>query len=97
MADLYVYYKVREHDAARLAPLVRAMQQRLADGEGVQVQLKRRPGAKDGLQTWMEVYPGVGAGFAAALERAAEAAGRQASIHGPSRAEVITVRAPWAC
>lgn len=96
MVDLYVYYKVREHDAARLAPLVRAMQQRLADGEGVQVQLKRRPGAKDGLQTWMEVYPGVGDGFAAALERAAEAAGLHAIIDGPRRAEVFTDLAPCA-
>jgi len=97
MVDLYVYYKVREHDAARLAPLVRAMQQRLADGEGVQVQLKRRPDAKDGLQTWMEVYPGVGDGFAAVLERAADAAGLHAIIEGPRRSEVFTDLTPCAC
>jgi hypothetical protein len=96
MFDLYVYYKVREHDAARLAPLVRAMQQRFADGDGVPVQLKRRPEAKDGLQTWMEVYPGVGDGFAVALERAAEAAGLHAFIDGPRRAEVFTDLAPCA-
>lgn len=96
MVDLYVYYKVREHDAARLAPLVRAMQQRLADGEGVQAQLKRRPDAKDGLQTWMEVYPGVEEGFAATLERAASAAGLRALIDGPRRAEVFTDLAPCA-
>jgi hypothetical protein len=96
MLDLYVYYKVREHDAARLAPLVRAMQQRLAGGEGVQAQLKRRPEAREGLQTWMEVYPGVGEEFAAALERAADAAGLHALIDGPRRAEVFTDLAPCA-
>ena len=98
MVDLYVYYKVREHDAERLAPLVRAMQERLANGEGVpvQVQLKRRPGAKDGLETWMEVYPGVGEGFAAALDSAAQAAGLHAIIEGPRRAEVFTDLAPCA-
>ncbi|MEH6434176.1 DUF4936 family protein [Massilia sp. DD77] len=96
MVDLYVYYKVREHDAARLAPLVRAMQQRLAGGDGVPVQLKRRPGAKDGLQTWMEVYPGVGDGFAQVLDNAAQAAGLHAFIDGPRRAEIFTDLAPCA-
>jgi hypothetical protein len=59
MIDLYVYYKVRGIDAARLAPLVRAMQERLATQQGVRGQLKRRPEEKDGLQTWMEIYPDV--------------------------------------
>ncbi|MDT1863079.1 DUF4936 family protein, partial [Acinetobacter baumannii] len=69
------YYKVRNEDAATLAPLVHAMQRRLAQDAGVQVQLKRRPEDKDGLQTWMEVYPGVSSGFEALLARAAGAAG----------------------
>ncbi|WP_020652406.1 DUF4936 family protein [Massilia niastensis] len=94
MVDLYVYYKVRDGDAARLAPLVREMQQRLADGEGVRAELKRRPGAKDGLQTWMEVYPAVGDGFAPILEQAA--AGLLPYIEGPRRAEVFTDLIPCA-
>lgn len=96
MTDLYVYYKVREADAARLAPLVMAMQQRLGESEGVRSQLKRRPGAKDGLQTWMEVYPGVDTHFAATLERAASAAGLPDLIDGPRRAEVFTDLTPCA-
>jgi hypothetical protein len=38
MIDLYVYYKVRELDAAALAPRVRALQAHI----GVPAQLKRR-------------------------------------------------------
>jgi hypothetical protein len=87
MIDLYVYYKVRTLDAAALAPRVRAMQAALAAQSPAQ--LKRRPQAADGLQTWMEVYPGVPEAFAGALEQAAAAAGLDALIQGPRRAEVF--------
>lgn len=96
MVDLYVYYRVREQDATRLAPLVRAMQERLAERHGVRVQLKRRPEAKDGLQTWMEVYPRVDAGFGAALDAAAIEAGLHDIIEGPRRAEIFTDLTPCA-
>ncbi|WP_075791216.1 DUF4936 family protein [Massilia putida] len=86
MIDLYVYYKVRELDAAALAPRVRALQA----GIGVPSQLKRRPDASAGLQTWMEVYPGVDDGFPARLIDAARAAGLEALIVGPRRAEIFT-------
>jgi hypothetical protein len=89
MIDLYVYYKVRELDAAALAPRVRAMQAALAAGHGVAVQLKRRPGSKDGLQTWMEVYPGAPDGFAEALAQAARDAGLGALPDGPRRTEIF--------
>ena len=91
MIDLYVYYKVKasgDH-AARLEPLVRAMQARLAAELGVNGQLKRRPDTRDGLQTWMEVYTGVGEQFAPQLDAAAAAAGLAALIDGPRRAEVF--------
>jgi len=92
MRDLYVYYKVRESDAAALAPRVRAMQAGLVR-EGVRnqagFQLKRRPESKDGMQTWMEVYPGVGEAFHARLDDAAAQAGLSALIAGPRRAEVF--------
>lgn len=87
MTDLYVYYKVREEDAPALAPRVRAMQAAL-DGHGGAL-LQRRPEARDGLQTWMEVYPGVDAGFDAVLERAVVDAGLLDAIQGPRRAEVF--------
>ena len=90
MIDLYVYYKVRERDAAALAPRVRALQAQVAQAHGVRPQLKRRPEVRDGLQTWMEVYPGVAAGFAALLDAAAHDAGVGALIDGPRRAEIFT-------
>ena len=86
MIDLYVYYKVRETDAAALAPRVRAMQAALAQPD---FQLKRRPESKDGMQTWMEVYPGVGHGFQARLDEAAAQAALSGLIAGPRRAEVF--------
>lgn len=90
MPDFYVYYKVAARDAAVLAPLVHAMQRRLAHEAGVQVQLKRRPGDQDGLQTWMEVYPGVGDGFGAVLAQAVDAAGIAPHLAGPRRLELFT-------
>jgi hypothetical protein len=89
MIDLYVYYKVRKGDAAALAPRVRAMQAALAARHGADHQLKRRPDDKDGLQTWMEVYPGVADGFADELARAAAQAGLDALTSGPRRSEVF--------
>lgn len=104
MIDLYVYYKVREQDAAALEPRVRALQAALAaqHGAGPQSQppltpqLKRRPATRDGLQTWMEVYPAVTDAFDAALADAARAAGLDALIAGPRRAEVFMDLTPCA-
>ena len=89
MADLYIYYQVRDADAAALQPAVAAMQAGLASQYGVAGQLKRRPEAKDGVQTWMEVYPATAADFAAALDAAATAAGISAWIAGPRHTEVF--------
>lgn len=85
MNDLYIYYQVRDADAAALAPRVRAMQQRLGAGS-----VKRRPEAKDGLQTWMEIYPASGAGFEQALADAVRDAGVAGLIAGPRHTEVFT-------
>jgi hypothetical protein len=89
MMDLYVYYKVRESDATTLAPRVRAMQAALAARDGVAAQLKRRPESKDGMQTWMEVYPGVAEDFHGRLAQAEARAGLLELIDGPRRAEVF--------
>jgi hypothetical protein len=88
MVDLYVYYKVREEDAEALAPRVRAMQSQLP-GARRQALLQRRPETRDGLQTWMEVYPGVDAGFDAVLEQAVRDAALGIHIQGPRRSEVF--------
>ena len=71
--DLYVYYRVRHDDAARLQPQVEAMQQALSRTHHVQAALKRRPEETEGRQTWMETYLNVPAGFALALANAAAA------------------------
>lgn len=96
MVDFYVYYKVRREDAARLAPLVHAMARRLEQDTGVRVALKRRPEDKDGLQTWMEVYPGVTDAFGAILAQAVVDAGIDALLAGPRRLEVFTDLPPCA-
>jgi hypothetical protein len=96
MFDLYVYYKVRDEDADRLAPQVQAMQARLARSHGVAGQLKRRPQATDGLQTWMEIYPATDAAFGAALAFAAGESGLGAGIHGERRTEIFTDLTPCA-
>ncbi|MBC7857804.1 MAG: DUF4936 family protein [Burkholderiaceae bacterium] len=86
--DLYVYYKVPDEHAAALLPLVRAMQSGLQARHGVAAQLKRRPLARDGVQTWMEVYPAVADDFEATLGEAAREAGL-AALAGPRHTEVF--------
>jgi len=85
MRDLYIYYRVRDEDAAQLAPRVRAMQAALGAG-----QLKRRPGSSEGQQTWMEIYQDVDSAFDTALALALEQAGVPASIASARHTEVFT-------
>lgn len=73
--DLYIYYKVKQSDAAALLAAVLGMQAALAQRHGVACQLKRRPETREGLQTWMEVYAATGEGFATALQQAVAEAG----------------------
>ena len=96
MIDLYVYYTVRAQDAAALEPRVRALQAALAQRHGVAPQLKRRPDTRDGLQTWMEVYPATDDAFGAALAAAALDADLDGLIAGPRRAEVFMDLTPCA-
>jgi hypothetical protein len=90
MADLFIYYRVPDGHAARLAPRVRAMQASLAAALGVAGQLKRRPESADGQQTWMEIYPATGPGFDAALAAAVNAAALSELIAGTRHTEVFT-------
>lgn len=94
MVDLYVYYKVRDEHADRLAGLVCAFQARMIQAGAAR--LLRRPESKDGLQTWMEVYPGVPGTFAATLEAAVDGAGLDGLVEGPRRVEVFTEFPPCA-
>jgi hypothetical protein len=88
--DLYIYYQVKETDTASLQAAVVSMQAGLAQHHGVACHLKRRPGTKDGMQTWMEVYAATPADFEAALASAAEQAGLSAWTVGPRHTEVFT-------
>jgi hypothetical protein len=90
MIDLYVYYKVRAENVTRLEPVVRAMQSRLCAKLGVDGHLKRRTETRDGIQTWMEVYPAVAETFAGSLEVAACEAGMAGLIEGGRHAEAFT-------
>ncbi|SFV13056.1 DUF4936 family protein [Pseudoduganella namucuonensis] len=88
--DLYIYYQVREADTAALHGAVTAMQAGLAANHSVAPQLKRRPQAQDGLQTWMEVYPAVPDGFDAALAAAVLRSGLSPLTAGPRHTEAFT-------
>lgn len=90
MNDLYIYYQVRDADAPALSARVRAMQADLHAGQGVAGQLKRRPEAKDGLQTWMEIYPATTDGFDAALVAAVRDASLAELIAGNRHTEIFT-------
>ena len=94
MIDLYVYYKVRDEHAAKLAPLVCALQARVIQPGAAR--LLRRPESLDGLQTWMEVYPDVPESFVAELEAAASNAALEGLVHGTRRVEVFTEFPPCA-
>jgi hypothetical protein len=94
--DLYIYYQVPAAQAAALQPAVRAMQAGLAARHGVAGQLKFRPHAKDGLQTWMEVYAAAPDGFAATLDAAVAQAGLAAAIAGARHVELFTDDLPCA-
>jgi hypothetical protein len=90
MNDLYIYYQVRDEHAPALALRVRAMQEVLSAERGVTGQLKRRPGAKDGVQTWMEIYPATPAGFDTALDAAVQDAALAELIAGARHTEIFT-------
>jgi hypothetical protein len=70
MSDLYIYYKVRDGHADELELRVRMMQANWDWRPACTAKLKRRPEAKDGMQTWMECYLATGTGFDAALAAA---------------------------
>ncbi|MES2317044.1 MAG: DUF4936 family protein [Pseudomonadota bacterium] len=89
MADLYIYYRVADGNAAQLAPRVQAMQARLQASHGIAGQLKRRPGSSDGMQTWMEIYLATGPVFDAALAAAVREAALSEQIDGKRHTEVF--------
>lgn len=96
MRDLYIYYQVSEGNAAALELRVRAMQARLAGERGIAGQLKRRPEAADGKQTWMEIYLAAPAAFDAALATAVRDAALTELTDGARHIEIFTDLHPCA-
>lgn len=57
MRELFIYYRIRSHQAAQAGQAVASFQARLMqDHPRLRARCLRRPDAKDGLQTWMETY-----------------------------------------
>ncbi|MFP5392621.1 MAG: DUF4936 family protein [Gammaproteobacteria bacterium] len=96
MIDLYIYYKVARADAPALWPRVQAMQARLRERSGVAGSLRRRPEERDGVQTWMEIYPAVDRDFDTLLAAAVSDARLQDAIQGARHTEVFTDTSPCA-
>jgi hypothetical protein len=96
MFDLYIYYKVRDEHADALELRLRIMQAELGAETGIYGDIKRRPGSSDGLQTWMETYLSIGAGFDAALAAAVREHALSEFIAGERHAEVFTELTPCA-
>lgn len=96
MFDLYIYYQVRDEHADALELRLRIMQAELGAITGVYGDIKRRPESKEGVQTWMEVYAGTGAGFDTALAAAEQDAALSELIEGKRHTEVFTDLSPCA-
>ncbi|MES2739653.1 MAG: DUF4936 family protein [Pseudomonadota bacterium] len=96
MIDLYIYYSAPVEHGARLLAALAAMQTRLAPLCAAAPQLKRRPHAPDGVATWMEVYPGTGPGFEAALAQALAQADLARWISGARHSEAFVDMTPCA-
>jgi hypothetical protein len=96
MNDLYVYYKVRKEHADQLEMHLRIMQAEIGANTGIYGDIKRRPLAKDGVQTWMESYLATAAGFEQTLDAAVREAGLAAWIDGERHCEIFTDLDPCA-
>ena len=80
MRELFIYFRAQAEDDAAVKAAVYQMQDEMRRAwPGLSARLLRRPEAKDGLRTWMEVYsmPGPG-GVTDSLQSAIEACARRA-------------------
>ncbi len=76
MRELFIYYRVRDADAASAREAVSVMQHELRKSRpGLLARLLTRHGANSGTQTWMETYSleGEAQGIDATLEALVEA------------------------
>lgn len=94
--DLYIYFRVHCENAEQFHARAAAMQQALARDYGIDASLKRRPQAKDGRHTWMEVYLGVREAFEATLAVALQEYGLNELIDGERHHEYFMDMTPCA-
>ncbi|MDF3035170.1 MAG: hypothetical protein K0S28_444 [Paucimonas sp.] len=87
--ELYVYYRAACAYSDELASKIKNMQNGLARNTGASCALKRRPEAKDGHYTWMEIYAGVTEDFLPLLQCAIAEAGIEGLIDGSRHTEVF--------
>ena len=85
--EIYIYYAIREQDAALARQRVEALQQRIASDYGIVSRLKRRPESINATQTWMETYSAVPAGFDQVIEQVAAQNGLSALVQGERHIE----------
>jgi len=94
MRELYVYYRVREADAAAAQRDIESLHAELRRGyAGLEARLLRRPESSDGLQTWMAIYarPTHPQGVDESVQADIEARAGQRAVHvdGPRHVEVF--------
>jgi hypothetical protein len=94
MRELFVYYRIRNADAAAARAAVRTMQDGLRQTHaGLEARLLSRAGDGDELQTWMETYSlansaeGIAPGLEARIE--AQAAAWSHLLAGPRHIEAF--------
>ncbi len=94
--DSYIYYRVPQTQAQTLQTRVAAMQARLSLQYGMTAALKRRPEAKDGYHTWMEVYLAAPESFDTILAQAVVEAELNSLIVGERHTELFLDLSPCA-
>jgi len=94
--DLYIYYRVSLNNASLLQQRVAAMQAQLSQQYKVAAELKRRPQARDGMHTWMEVYLDVPDGFESVLKVALADNQLETLLDGPRHTEHFLDLSPCA-
>ncbi|MBY4897472.1 DUF4936 family protein [Cupriavidus sp. AU9028] len=88
MSDhLFVYFRIREHEAADALPLWHRWMETVAEATGVGGTLMRRPQTRSGLQTWMEYYGDVPPAFDATLAGLWRQSNLQSWIEGERQVE----------
>lgn len=85
--DAYIYYRVRSEHGPQFQARARAMQAELSKNHGIVAELKRRPEAKDGRHTWMEIYHAIPDDFSAILAQALTATRLDLLIDGERHTE----------